>query len=308
VAGVVPIELLPWERLLWSGRPLPPGSEHYAITDFRVVRLVGGRTDELLLQDIADVQRTETFLERLTGTSTIVVQARDSHRPPIVLRRLRRGAQLAALIELVSGQAQASLDAATVHATLCWEPRIDPGIYRAAFASVCAVLVALTIAAIGLHGSAASVSYPADDAIYPNGAKRSRAEIVAFMEQAVMPWARDALGPIVGGAHRVTCATCHGASAGGRDWQMPAVAALPEPDFADGGWESYSASMDPQTRNAIYGYVAEADNQTKAAYMREVVMPGMARLLHRPTYDFTRPYDYNRTRLAFGCYHCHRVK
>ena len=34
-------------------------------------------------------------------------------------------------------------------------------------------------------------------------------------------------------------------------------------------------TLDAQTRNAIYGYVAEADNQTKAAYMREVVMPGM---------------------------------
>jgi serine/threonine protein kinase len=78
--------------------------------------------------------------------------------------------------------------------------------------------------------------------------------------------------------------------------------------LADRGWETYSASMDAQTRNAIYGYIAEADNQTKAAYMREVVMPGMARLFHRPAYDFTKPYDYNRTRLAFGCYHCHRVK
>jgi hypothetical protein len=42
--------------------------------------------------------------------------------------------------------------------------------------------------------------------------------------------------------------------------------------------------------------------------MREIVMPGMARLLRRPPYDFTRPYDYNRSHLAFGCYHCHRVK
>ena len=40
--------------------------------------------------------------------------------------------------------------------------------------------------------------------------------------------------------------------------------------------------MDAQMRNAIYGYFAESDKQAKAAYMREVVMPGMARLLHRP--------------------------
>ena len=88
---------------------------------------------------------------------------------------------------------------------------------------------------------------------------------------------------------------------------MPAVAALPQPDVPERGWEMYSAGMDAQMRNAIYGYIAESDKQTKAAYMREVVMPGMARLLHRPAYDFTRPYEYNRTHFAFGCYHCHRV-
>jgi hypothetical protein len=66
--------------------------------------------------------------------------------------------------------------------------------------------------------------------------------------------------------------------------------------------------MDTQMRNAIYGYGAESDNQAKAAYMREVVMPGMARLLRRPAYDFTQSYEYNRTQHALGCYHCHRVQ
>ena len=66
--------------------------------------------------------------------------------------------------------------------------------------------------------------------------------------------------------------------------------------------------MDAQLRNAIYGYLAEPDNQAKAGYMREVVLPGMAQLLHRAPYDFTRTYGYNRTRNAFGCYHCHLVK
>ena len=89
---------------------------------------------------------------------------------------------------------------------------------------------------------------------------------------------------------------------------MPAVAALPLPDVRDRGWENYGGAMDAQMRNAIYGYVAESDNQAKAAYMREVVLPGMARLLHRPAYDFTKSYEYNRSRAAIGCYHCHRVK
>ena len=66
--------------------------------------------------------------------------------------------------------------------------------------------------------------------------------------------------------------------------------------------------MDPQMRNAIYGYLAESDNQARAGYMRDVVLPGMARLLHRPPYDFTLPYKFNRERDAFGCYHCHRIQ
>jgi hypothetical protein len=127
------------------------------------------------------------------------------------------------------------------------------------------------------------------------------------MEQEVMPWARLALAPIKG-ASPITCETCHGSDARSRAWQMPAVAALPEPFVTASGWEVYSGVMDAQLRNAIYGYTAELGNQSKAAHMREVVMPGMAALLHRPAYDFTRTYDYNRQRLAFGCYHCHRVK
>jgi hypothetical protein len=89
---------------------------------------------------------------------------------------------------------------------------------------------------------------------------------------------------------------------------MPGVAALPVPDVQDRGWERYSGGMDAQMRNAIYGYAAESDKQAKAAYMREIVMPGIAQLLHRPAYDFAQPYDYNRSRRALGCYHCHKVR
>jgi hypothetical protein len=41
--------------------------------------------------------------------------------------------------------------------------------------------------------------------------------------------------------------------------------------------------------------------------MRGVVIPGMAALLRRPAYDFAQTYEYNRSRAAFGCYHCHLV-
>ena len=42
--------------------------------------------------------------------------------------------------------------------------------------------------------------------------------------------------------------------------------------------------------------------------MREVVVPGMSHLLRRPSYDFTQSYEYNRSRHALGCYHCHQVQ
>src|SRR5262249_37534167 len=158
---------------------------------------------------------------------------------------------------------------------------------------------AVFVIAISLHGKAGAVIYPADDAIYPAGVKRDREAIVRFMESEVLPWARAVLAPLKGGPQAVSCETCHGIDHGpARQWRMPAVAALPQPDVISRGWEVYSGGMDAQMRNAIYGYIAESDNQAKAAYMREIVMPGMARLLRRPPYDFTRSYDYNRTHFA----------
>jgi hypothetical protein len=128
------------------------------------------------------------------------------------------------------------------------------------------------------------------------------------MQRELMPVARRVLGPVKGGADRVTCETCHGPDALASGWRMPAVRALPEPGFQFAGLERYNTELDPQIRNAIYGYLAEEDKQTIAAYMRGVVMPEIARVLGRPSYDFTRSYEYNRVRAAIGCYHCHRVE
>jgi hypothetical protein len=72
------------------------------------------------------------------------------------------------------------------------------------------------------------VVHATDDPIRPNGVKRSRQEIVAFMEGEVMPFAVAALEPVVGKGN-VNCDTCHGANAEARDWQMPPIAKLPEP-------------------------------------------------------------------------------
>jgi hypothetical protein len=309
---------LPWERLLWSGRPLRLharfSGEHYFLTDFRLVRAHGARPvtiDELVLHDIGEVQRTESRVDRLLGTSTLIVHAKSLGVAPLVLSGIRRGAPLAALLELLAGDPRAQetlVDSEAVRVALAWTPSPPASEYRQALAAFAAVLIAMFAVVIGLHGKTSPVIYAADDAVVPNGMKRSRAEIVRFMEIDVMPWARATLGRIVGGPDRVTCNTCHGANADARGWQMPAVAALPQPDVAERGWERYGDGMDAQMRNAIYGYLADSEKQTKAGYMRETVMPGMARLLRRPAYDFTQPYDYNRTHHALGCYHCHRVR
>jgi hypothetical protein len=144
----------------------------------------------------------------------------------------------------------------------------------------------------------------ADDPIRPNGVKRSRAEIVQFMETDVMPFAVRTLEPVVG-TGKVRCETCHGADAAAREWTMPAIAALPEPDVRR---MAESAGSDAQLRNALHGYTAEEDKQRIATHMRGDVLPGMARLLRRPAYDFTQSYEYNVERGTFGCYHCHMVR
>jgi cytochrome c553 len=298
---------LSWERLLWSRRGVLPPWDRYFLTDFRLVRVGRHDSDELALHDIADVQHRESRLDRLLGCSTVVVQARNARRPPLVLPHVRQGAQLAALLDLTSAEPGVAWDRQSVRAALKWSPRTPVAGYREAVLSVLTLALTVFVIAVSLHGKAAAVVYPSDDAIYPNGEKKDRATIVRFMESDVMPWARAALGPIKGGPDKVACETCHGRDADAREWQMPAVARLPQPEVTNRGWELYSTSMDAQMRNAIYGYSADTDKQNKAAYMRQVIMPGMARLLHRPAYDFTQPYEYNRTQFAFGCYHCHRV-
>jgi hypothetical protein len=304
---------LPWERLLWTGSPVGqyPVRERYVLTDFRLVRLAGHEVDELLLRDIDEIQCRESRLGRLTRMSTLIVSPRDARRGSMVLRRIRRGPQLAALLEWLSCdpvEPGAALDPGALAAAIAWSPRWQTGQLTQALTGLAAVFALVFSVAIGLHGTAAPKAvYAPDDPIFPSGVKRSRGEIVRFMEDEILPWARTTLGPLKGGADRITCETCHGRRPELRGWSMPAVAALPEPDVREKGWEQYGGPMDAQMRNAIYGYLAESDKQARATYMREVVMPGMARQLHRPPYDFTQSYDYNRSHVAFGCYHCHRV-
>ena len=308
---MTPRVLLPWERLLWSGRPwrlsLRLARERYLLTDFRLLRITRDGVAEIALDDIGEIHRTESAADRLLGTSSIAVHP-GGGGSPLLLTAVRRGAQLAALLELLAGDPLAPREAGAVRSALAWEPRQRALNLRGALAGFVGVLIAIAAVGIGLHRTTVAVTNAADAALAPNGEKRSQEDIVTFMEAEVMPWARATLGRLKGGEDRVTCETCHGAQARARGWRMPAVAALPQPDLRNRGWEIYKTGIDAQMRNAIYGYLAESGNQSKAAYMREVVVPGISRLLHRPAYDFTQSYDYNRSRGALGCYHCHQVQ
>jgi hypothetical protein len=301
---------LPWERLLWSCRGVLQPGARYVLTDFRLVCLNGRASADVAIQDVAGIYLRSSKLDRLLGTSTLVVQPRSRSGDTLVLRHIRRGAELAALLELLAGLPQAPMESASLRAALSWQPPPPARAVRKAMAIATVAVAVLVVGAATHRRTSARIvhAYSANDAIYPGGVKRGRADIVAFMETQVLPWAKVALAPITGGAEKVTCETCHGPEPETRSWRMPAVAALPEPHVRMLGWELYSPGMDAQLRNAVYGYLAESDNQTKASHMRKVVMPGMARLLNRPPYDFTKTYDYNRARMSFGCYHCHRVR
>ena len=304
-----------WEQVLWSSSPAFPSSlarpaSDYILTDFRIiVRRRGRIVQELALDDAAGVRLSQSWYERLAATSTVRIDSRRLNST-VELRGIHQGPQLALVLQLLcTGRVGTDIDRQFVASALAPDA---PRLLRPRMGLVIAATVAfaLTFGVIGVarHNSLAPVTYAADDPIAPNGHRRSPAAIRAFMEKEVMPFARRVLAPIEGGVGNVTCETCHGADAAARQWHMPGVRALPDPEFRSAGMERVGFWLEPQIRNAVYGYLAEEDKQSTAAYMRAVVMPGMAKLMNRPAYDFTKSYGYNRARAAVGCYHCHLVE
>jgi hypothetical protein len=264
---------------------------------------------ELALDDVAGVRLRQNWCERLAATSTVEIASRRLNST-VQLRGIHQGPQLALVLQLLcTRRIGTDIDRQFVASALAPDA---PRLLRPRMGLVVAAMVAfaLTFGVIGVarHRSLAPVSYAANDPIAPNGHRRPPAEIAAFMEKDVMPFARRVLAPIAGGAGNVRCETCHGVDAAARQWQMPGVRALPEPEFRLAGMERVGFWLEPQIRNAVYGYLAEEGKQSTAAYMRAVVMPGMAKLMNRPAYDFTKSYGYNRARAALGCYHCHLVE
>ena len=289
------------------------------ISNVRAAVLRGSRSDhDLPLAQLSSVTVEHRALYRPVGAADIIIRTRDgSIRLPLVENW---AAALTALSAVIASTGLAFDRAVQSDETDMYVP-MPRGDVKHAFdletlqrssippAVLFGPLVVIfTFLGLMIFGAARSsrISYPKDDAIYPNGVKRSRAEIVALMEQEVMPFAKKALAPIVGGEEKVTCLTCHGTDAEARDWRMPAVRRLPDPRILENITEERLRSGST-VQNAIYGYLAEKENQNKMRWMRDVVMPGMARILHRPAYDFTRSYAYNQQRFAFGCYNCHRL-
>lgn len=289
---------LPFEHVRWRTR-------RFALSDFRFVTLRGGTvTAEIALHDIAGIEVEPSPVERITGVGTLVVRSVRPVDGGLRLPRLRAARRHALKLELYVAESGGRLPDDLTRLPLASLWSVPPPVrLQAVVAAPIAALLVLAGVGISLSGHAVRETYSADDAIRPRGVRRPTAEIVAFMEREVMPWARDALAPVVGRG-RVTCETCHGREAPARHWAMPGVRDLPEPDVRT---MAQAAGSDAQVRNALHGYLAEGDNQAVAAYMRGVITPGMAALLRRPAYDFAQTYEYNRSRAAFGCYHCHQV-
>ena len=305
---------LAFEQVLWSSSPAFPVSwtgVTYAFTDLRLVVRRGKRTiQELPIDDIHTVRLTQNRWQRITGTSSVQV---TSGRDGSVLRlaHIHHGLQLALVLqlratELFEGRAlNADFFRSALGPAAPSILRPNPGF---AFAAILAFALIASIVGLARNSSLPPIVYADNDPVAPHGDRRAAPEIAAFMEREVMPFARTALGPLVGGPDKVSCETCHGVDAAQRNWRMPGVRALPEPELRLAGLERARLWIDPQIRNAVYGYLAEEHNQSVAGYMRQVVMPGMARLMHRPPYDFAKSYGYNRARAAVGCYHCHLVE
>jgi hypothetical protein len=304
-----------WERVFWSSSPGFPASVlhrrvEYFLTDVRVaIRRRGHIVEEIALDEIAAVRLEQTWHQRVAATSTVRIRSRRAG-PSLALTDVRHGPQLALILQLLATERfGATLDPGFVESALgAGAPHLFRPNQGLMAAATLAFVLTFAVAAVARHDTLAPVTYGADDPIAPNGHRRPAGDIVAFMEQQVMPFARRALAPVVGGAGNVTCHTCHGQDAEARGWTMPGVRVLPEPEVRLAGMERSGFWLDPQMRNAVYGYLADEEKLPTAAYMRGVVMPGMAKVMHRPAYDFTRSYGYNRAHVAVGCYHCHLVE
>ena len=212
---------MPWERVLWTARPWPRRGSLYVLTDLRFVACDGNGEEGFPLDEIVELDvRPPTLLERVLQRRSVILTRRARSGPSLGTEQLSRR-QFLALVQQLVGRQEVEL---TINPALVEEVvRSAAPVPIKPIAAGAVAVFAVAIVAAQIKGAEPAIAYPAHDAIYPGGVKRDAAEIVRFMEQAVMPWARRTLGPVVGGADRVTCATCHGVDGDARRWAMPGV-------------------------------------------------------------------------------------
>ena len=90
-----------------------------------------GDADEVALQDIGEVHRHASRARSpRSARRRLSFTPRGGRRLRSSCAHIRRGAQLAALLELLAGDPRASLDPDAVRAALAWEPRPVHAAYR----------------------------------------------------------------------------------------------------------------------------------------------------------------------------------
>ena len=187
------------------------------------------------------------------------------------------------------------------------ERRVQRALSIAAAALILAAALAAALHIVSQREREVQPVYAENDPIYyPDGTRKPFLSIKAYMQASVMPFAKEALGPVVGDEN-VRCETCHGENPEARQYRMPAVSALPNSRRPGKAAQRSAASTDLQIHNAIVGHAHDFENAPIAEQMRRVVLPGMAKLLNRPVYDRSKTYQFNKANAAFGCYHCHQL-
>ena len=285
--------------------------ERYLLTDFRLAaRHARRRRRDRARRHRRRFTAPSRALDRLLGTSTIAVHPRGRRR---AARPRPRSAAARSSPRCSSCSPAIRARRATPRrsaSALAWEPRPPALDLRGALAGFVGVLIAI----VRRRRSACTARRRPSPTrptmrIAPSGEKRSEAEIIAV---------HGSRGDAVGARH---------ASADQGRRRPRHVRDLPRraaPRRAAGGCRRSPRCRSPTCATRLGNLPARhgrADAQRDLRLPRRVRQSGKGRPTCArsscrawracsigPPYDFTQPYEYNRSRRALGCYHCHQVQ
>ena len=161
-----------WEQVLWSSSPAFPGSfarpsVEYILTDFRImVRRRGRVLQELALDDVSGVRLTQSWCERLAGTSTVRINSRR-HDSAVALCGISQGPQIALVLQLLSAdRVGTDVDHAFIARALA--PGSPPLLHshvgpRLLLFATLAFILAFAVMGLTRRNSLAPIIYAADD-------------------------------------------------------------------------------------------------------------------------------------------------